>query len=87
MKLSLNPFASYWLKIDIKFFKLSLYVVNYDIALKNIKKNKDLKKVSAASRKFISWDLPLHGLLLNAGIFGGEYLQSAQGHEERMLFY
>jgi len=41
----------------------------------------DLTQVSAASKKFISWDLPLHGLLLNAGIFGGEYLQSAQGHE------
>ena len=41
----------------------------------------DLAQVSSASKEFLSWALPLHGLLLNAGVFGGGYSQSAQEHE------
>ena len=41
----------------------------------------DLAQVRDAAKTFLSWDLDLHGLLLNAGLFGGPYQTSAQGHE------
>ena len=41
----------------------------------------DLNQVRDAARTFLSWNMPLDGLLLNAGFFGGSYHQSVQGHE------
>ena len=41
----------------------------------------DLTQVRDAAKMFLSWDMPLHGALLNAGLFGSNYHTSVQGHE------
>jgi NAD(P)-dependent dehydrogenase (short-subunit alcohol dehydrogenase family) len=40
-----------------------------------------LLQVKNAAKEFLSLNLELHGLLLNAGTFGGDHKLSAQGHE------
>lgn len=41
----------------------------------------DLAQVRSAALEFLSWNIELHGLMLNAGIAAGDYKKSAQGHE------
>ena len=41
----------------------------------------DLAQVRRAALEFLSLNLQLDGLLLNAGTFGGDFQNSAQGHE------
>ena len=41
----------------------------------------DLEQVSSAAQDFLSRNVRLDGLLLNAAFFGGEYTVTKQGHE------